>query len=440
MSGKPVAILVPTFNNYNQLYSMLKSLHYTAMKSLFHVYVLNNGHPSLEQQLKLGHNGTVHTFPKNLGWEGALDWGMKNTTEEFVLFANDDIYFPPNHPTWLSNMLSLFHDPTVGAVGPTSNCVMGEQNVFHADFTYHLKSVKFLIGFCKLLRRESLEKVGGVPVGCPGGDDLDISIRLRKAGYKLIVDRGVYVHHHGFQTGTRVHGDANIPGGWNSQAMTDKTNNWLMRRHGVREVMETLRNAWEPYSQNSSIQQGGGLRNIEGILCASYVQDRPVLELGCGSTKTVPDAVGVDIVKQGENIPQLEETSVADIVGDVQGTLPVESEMYGTVIARHILEHCVDTIATLKEWMRPLKPGGRLIIAVPDETIKRTIPMNPEHVHAFNIDSLTKIVELVGLKCVHAQQAGNGVSLVMVCEKAPVPETLTFTTSGNGSNLYTVFP
>ena len=428
MSGKPVAILVPTYNNYQQLYQMLKSLHHTAMRSLFQVYVLNNGHPGLEQQLPLGNHASIHSFGENLGWEGALDWGVKNTTEPLILFANDDIYFPPNHPTWLSNMTSLFHDPAIGAVGPTSNVVMGEQNVFYGDFRYPFKSVKYLIGFCLLLRREALEKAGGVPVGCPGGDDLDLSIRLRKQGYQLLVDRGVYVHHHGFQTGTRVHGQD-----WNSARMTDTTNNWLMRRHGVKEVMETLTNRWEPYSFKVSATLDK--RNSEGVLCASYVVDRPVLELGCGATKTVPDAVGMDIVKAGENIPQLEELSVADIVGDVQGELPVEPGSYGTVIARHILEHCVDTVATLKEWMKPLKVGGRLIIAVPDETIARTIPMNPEHVHAFKPESLKKIVELVGLKCLEAKSAENGVSFVMVCEKVPVVQPIVFS---NGNTTTTV--
>ena len=57
----------------------------------------------------------------------------------------------------------------------------------------------------------------------PGGDDFDVSIRLRNAGYKLLIDPQSFLVHYGFKTGQRVHGGPDIRGGWNSPKMTDMT-------------------------------------------------------------------------------------------------------------------------------------------------------------------------------------------------------------------------
>ena len=57
----------------------------------------------------------------------------------------------------------------------------GAQNIFlqqPSSMTY----VPFLIGFFVLLERAALDAVGGVDATLPGGDDLDLSIRLRQAG------------------------------------------------------------------------------------------------------------------------------------------------------------------------------------------------------------------------------------------------------------------
>jgi GT2 family glycosyltransferase len=57
--------------------------------------------------------------------------------------------------------------------------------------------VAFLCGFCALLSRQALDKIGNLDeVKFPGyGVDGNMSLKLLDAGYKLSIADDVYVHH-----------------------------------------------------------------------------------------------------------------------------------------------------------------------------------------------------------------------------------------------------
>jgi len=155
----------------------------------------------------------------------------------------------------------------------------------------------------------------------------------------------------------------------------------------------------------------------EGKLVREFIKGEKIIDLGCGNKKTIPNAMGVDKVPKGEEIPNLYQNSVADITADVEKPLPFKDEYVDTIIARHILEHCVDVISTLKNWIKVLKPGGRLIIAVPDESSEITINLNPEHVHVFTPKSMENLLNLMGLKKVKILSGYNTVSFLSIYEK-----------------------
>ena len=236
-----IGVIIPTWNNNEYLIPCINSLLNPMMtEDLIHVYIVNNGD---------AHNmdGIVHARvtilqqTENLGWEGGLKKGLEVAKEEFIVFMNDDTYIPMTSMRWANRLLDHFRFPQVGAVGPSSNVVMGVQNIFSSiPYNYTPIEVNFLIGFCLMVRREALEKAGGIDDTLEGGDDLDLSIRLRKAGYHLLADREVFVYHHGFKTGERVNGGPQIQGGWNSVSMMEKTNWALMVKHSVRDWMHCM--------------------------------------------------------------------------------------------------------------------------------------------------------------------------------------------------------
>ena len=45
--------------------------------------------------------------------------------------------------------------------------------------------------------------------------------------------------------------------------------------------------------------------------------------------------------------------------------LPFAASTFDFLVSSHVLEHCPDTLSTLEEWLRVLRPGGRLVLRLP---------------------------------------------------------------------------
>ena len=69
-------------------------------------------------------------------------------------------------------------------------------------------------------------------------------------------------------------------------------------------------------------------------------------------------------------------------------------------------------IDIINNWKKYIRLGGKLIIAVPDERVTHGIPLNPEHAHAFNQESLKSLLENCGFGEIESKQCGNGTSFV----------------------------
>ncbi len=408
---KPTAsIIIPTFNNPDFLIPCVESIARTGcLDGLCELIVVNNGEQPMDFMACLP-NIKVVKPPRNLGWEGGLQAGLRVAEGDFVCFQNDDTLIPRATRGFYSQLLWPFQNQQVAAVGPATTIAAGSHSVFLKDPLRTPMGVAYLIFFTVMLRRSDLEAAGGIDASAPGGDDIDLSIRLRKLGKHLLINPDAFLIHHAFKTGIRVRGDRDVAGGWNSKEMTDKTNIWLIQKHGFKTFLETMR----PMSYENST----AAPDTEGQAVRQFVQGEKIIELGCGSRKTVPSAIGLDHTLTGDRPSNLHEGAcVSDILADVTKPLPMDDLSVDTAIARHILEHSVDTVGTLTNWNAVLKMGARLIIAVPNQDIVSSIPLNPEHVHAFTPDSLRKMTELCGFKHLGTIDPMNGISFVSCFEK-----------------------
>jgi len=411
----PITIIIPTWNNPQYFDPCVESIARTGvLNGLCSLIVVNNGKQPIKEQLKNWPNTLVLEPETNLGWERGLELGLKHTQSPFVVFQNDDTLIPRACSSFYQNLLTRFNDENVAAVGPATTVAAGWHSIYNRNAPLDIAEVTYLIFFTVMIRRSDYDAAGGIDTTCPGGDDIDLSIRFRKMGKKILVNPFAFLLHYGFKTGERVRGDSNVVGGWNSKEMTDRTNQFLIQKHGFSTYIKTIRGQLDTEKEVHAV-------DTEGAAIREIATDGVIYEFGCGSQKTVPNSVGVDRIAKGELIPYVGTLSQADIVADVSEPLPIVEGVADMVICRHILEHCIDTVKTLKEWARILKVGGKLVIAVPNENIGRSIPLNPEHVHAFTPESLKSIAELVGLKQTQWINPCNGVSFIGVYEKVLSP-------------------
>jgi GT2 family glycosyltransferase len=411
---KPLSIILPTYDNPDYLIPCVTSIFKTGVHHvLADIVIVNNGKQNMERTFGKHESLKVLEPGKNLGWEGGLQYAVERTETPFLCFQNDDTLLPVSSVFFYQRLLAHFMNDKVAAVGPATTCAGSVASIFHPQTVSSVTKVPYLIFFCTLIRRLALEKVGGIDTSLPGGDDFDLSIRFRKAGYDLLIDPYAFIYHHGFKTGTRIHGDHNVEGGWNSMSMVERTNKALIQKHGFKNWFGTIKQfPYEDEIKFSSVDKEGDV--VRSLLNG----EKSVLELGCGAQKTVPNAIGVDRVPSGKPLDALPHMiSIADVQADVQNDLPFKDESQDAIIARHILEHCVDAIKAIKGWRRVLRPGGKLIIAVPDERITQSIPLNIEHVHAFSPESLKNLLEVCGFKEVKTKDPRNGASFVACYER-----------------------
>ena len=135
---------------------------------------------------------------------------------------------------WLARMTTACMGEYIGGVGPVSNFVMGFQNAsLNSQINMPEHYGKFLIGFCMLVKKEVIDKIGGLDerFGIGGNDDLDYSIRIRKEGYRLRILRDVFIKHEGTQSLS-----LELGGLKNVEKLDKKTRKQLIKKWTKKEV------------------------------------------------------------------------------------------------------------------------------------------------------------------------------------------------------------
>tara|TARA_R110000824_G_scaffold134125_3_gene297037 strand:+ start:496 stop:1233 length:738 start_codon:yes stop_codon:yes gene_type:complete len=237
-----ITIAIPTWNNDEQLHWCLNSLiQYVDHPCKIHI-IDNGSDPAIAAALtSTGQDWIVYDDPgENLGWEGAINRALAACDTEYFCMMNDDVIFPPASTDFFKILQAHLDDPAVGAVGPTTNYCAGTQSLMYGINTPLIHDTSLLIGFCLLTRTAELSELGGLDESLPGGDDLDLSLRYQKAGYKLRVDHTAYLHHFGGQTGNRVHASH-----WDSPAHQEAINNALIHKHSLLEWYNQRTYLWE---------------------------------------------------------------------------------------------------------------------------------------------------------------------------------------------------
>lgn len=123
------------------------------------------------------------------------------------------------------------------------------------------------------------------------------------------------------------------------------------------------------------------------------------LDLGFGGDPITPAAVRMDMPNQYGTVGQFP----AQLRGDATQLRWFRDGVIDYIFSSHLLEDFQDTESVLREWLRVLRPGGRLIIFCPDEQRYRAHcdrtgqPYNIHHVHAdFSLGFVKNLLDRIG--------------------------------------------
>jgi len=115
-----------------------------------------------------------------------------------------------------------------------------------------------------------------------------------------------------------------------------------------------------------------------------------ILDVGCGSEKIVPGAVGVDL------------GGAADLKTDLSAPFALSvfsSGFFDVVFSSHCLEHMHFPDELLREMYRVTKTNGRIILYLPHKDLYPNIGKegaNPDHKHDFYPEDILKLLESIG--------------------------------------------
>jgi glycosyltransferase involved in cell wall biosynthesis len=157
----------------------------------------------------------VITNDSALGRPAARNRGLDVAQGEYIILIDNDTILAHG---WLGGLIAAANsDSAVGLVGPMSNNAQPPQVVtrvtyrslramgrFAADWrrrqARRRAPTDWLGGFCILMKRRAFEAVGHFDEQFVVLDDDDFSIRVDRAGYRMLVARDVFVHHFGGRT------------------------------------------------------------------------------------------------------------------------------------------------------------------------------------------------------------------------------------------------
>lgn len=219
-------ILLRSWNKLDLTANLIASIQRNTTGIEYQIICVDNGSSELERkkhEWKYSKDVIHVALPFNHGSVRGINVGLalaELSPAPYILLLDNDTAIPEGDCDWLERFIKYLDDPSVGAAGAVSSYVSGYQNVeavpdrFTKDFQTiadgavteegkkDSQAMPVLVSFAMLLRKEAVMQVGLWDERYEPGnyEDFDYSLRLREAGWKLVLADSVWIHHKGSQT------------------------------------------------------------------------------------------------------------------------------------------------------------------------------------------------------------------------------------------------
>lgn len=218
-----VSILIPNKDHIDILKQCIRSLKEKATYTNYEIIVIENNSTepaTFEYYDKLKKDGIQVLYYPEFGFNYSAinNWGVKNCKGEYLLFLNNDIEVIT--PDFIEKMLSNCERPGIGAVG--AKLYYPDNTIQHAGIIIGIggiaghaflnlprarsgylhkaslqMNVSAVTAACMMVSRKIFDLVGGFEETLSVAfNDVDLCLRIQKAGYHNVYNPHVEMYHH----------------------------------------------------------------------------------------------------------------------------------------------------------------------------------------------------------------------------------------------------
>ncbi|MCC7260914.1 MAG: glycosyltransferase, partial [Candidatus Latescibacteria bacterium] len=212
-----VSIVIPLFNKAELTEQCLMAIaRNTGTDPDYEVLAVDNGSTDWTSYLLHAFEGDIRVVrnDQNQGFARACNQGVEAAAGEYVILLNNDTV---PQPGWLEALVRLADsDPRIGVVGarllyPGTGKIQHAGLEMVAGMPEHVyrgaagddprvlvqRDLDMVTGACMLVRRELFVARGGLDTAYVNGvEDVDLCLRIRQAGYRVVYCPDCVVEHH----------------------------------------------------------------------------------------------------------------------------------------------------------------------------------------------------------------------------------------------------
>lgn len=206
MSVFMVSIIVPVYNRPDEVSDLLESLTLQTDKD-FQIVIVEDGSPVPCKEVCDKYAGRLNLkyfFKDNEGRSPARNFGIERADGDFLVFVDSDCILPPQYIESLKKRLAADPADCFGGPDAAHESFSDTQKAINYSMTSFLTTGGIRGGKVQLEKftprtfntgfsRKVYNKVGGYREMF--SEDIDMSTRIRRAGYTIKLYRDVYVYH-----------------------------------------------------------------------------------------------------------------------------------------------------------------------------------------------------------------------------------------------------